>query len=167
MKIGRRTYEIDWGHFVVLTLVAVFVTAYLLDTRSTSLHINNIIFVQPASILALVLYLLVLPQVVRRVWLDTPDGQVVIVDRVTAEPQGESWRDLGRVAALVVAFGVFVFGLERAGFDAMSWLFITVGLYVCGERNRLALLLYPPIAAALMVIGFRALMPYPISTLVL
>ncbi len=102
MKIGKRTYEVDWGHFAVLTLIAAFVIAYLIDTRATSLRMNNLLFVQPASIIALVLYLLILPQTLRRVSEDTPDGVRVVRDRgESAEPEGETWSDLCRVAVLV------------------------------------------------------------------
>lgn len=168
MKIGNRTYAVDWGHFTAVTLIAVVVILYLIDTRSTSLNVNNILFVQPASVIALLLYLLVLPQTIRRVTKQTPEGLIVIKDRgERAEPADESWADLGRVAALAAAFGLFVFGLERVGFDVMSWLFITVALYVCGERNWLMLAVFPIVAATLLILGFRLLMPYPIATMIL
>jgi hypothetical protein len=158
MRVAGRTYEVDWGHVLVATLVAGACVWYLADARATSTNVQNLLLVQPATILALILYVLILPQCVRRV-ADTPDQ--------AALPGAARWTDLGRVAALAAAFGFFTFSLDRLGFDAGTWIFVTVGLFICGERRAWVLAVFPPVFTAAVVVGYQQLLPYPIRTLIL
>lgn len=167
MRIGNNRYTVDWGHLLVVTVIAVISAAYLRDTLATSTHVNNILFVLPAVIVALLLCLAILPQIVRRVdpakgarektRLDVKPGEQVTT---------QSWTELGWIALLIVCFGTYVYLLDRIGFDVASWLFITLGLFICGERRPLPLIIYPPIATTLIVVGFNALIPYPMYTLI-
>lgn len=162
MRIGKYRYRVDWGHLGVIAMMALICTAYLGDTLATSLRINNLLFVLPASIVALTLCLIILPQTVRREALSTSDPALR-----SKAGTSESWHELGWIALLIVGFGTYVFLMERIGFDLASWLFITLGIYVCGERHPFALLLFPLLATAMIVLGFQALIPYPMHTLLL
>lgn len=165
MRLGKHNYMVDWGHLLVILMIAVICAAYLYDTLDASTRINNILFVLPASIIALLLCIAILPQVVTRI-VEPGDKLSKAMSNDENAPK-ETWNELGWIALLVVAFGVFVFAVERIGFDLASWLFITLGLFVCGERRILALALYPPIAAVLIVFGFKTLIPYPMFTLII
>lgn len=164
MRLGKHRYAVDWGHLLVIVMIAVICAAYLYDTLDTSTRINNILFVLPASIIALLLCIAILPQIITRI--AEPDETLPETVAEDEDTPKETWRELGWIALLVVAFGVFVFSVERIGFDIASWLFITLGLFVCGERRIVALVLYPPVAAALIVVGFKALIPFPMFTLI-
>lgn len=164
MRIGNHYYRVDWGHLLVIAMIAFICAAYLRDTLATSTHVNNILFVLPASVIALMLCAIIVPQAVKRVDKHIPSGSEL---KVREEATSETWKDLGLIAILVIVFGLYVYSVERIGFDVASWLFITLGLYICGERRLLALLIYPPIAAVIIVIGFLALIPYPMHTLIL
>ena len=167
MKIGNHRFMVDWGHLLVVAMIAVICAVYLRDTLTTSTHVNNILFVLPASLVALSLCLAILPQIVRRV---DAEQKPVEKSRLDAKPGEEAtqqgWKELGWIALLIVCFGSYVYLLDRIGFDIASWIFITLGLFICGERRVLALAIYPPIAASLIVIGFQALIPYPMFTLI-
>lgn len=163
MRFGNHRYRVDWGHLLVVAMIATICAVYLRDTLATSTNINNILFVLPASIIALILCVAILPQLVRRMDM----GTTVRDTESDEKPATETWRDLGWIALLVVCFGLFVYSLERIGFDVASWWFITAGLFICGERRPLVLVLYPLIAATCIVLAFKALIYYPMFTLIL
>src|SRR5690554_6828766 len=66
MRDPKTRLAVDWGHLALLLVICAVVVAYLLDARATSLKVNNLLLVQPAAILALILAALVLPQCFRR-----------------------------------------------------------------------------------------------------
>jgi hypothetical protein len=170
MQIGGRRYQVDWGHLLVVTLVVAVCVWYLFDARSVSLRANNILFVQPASIFAVLLYLLILPQCFRRVPDDPAEAAALAAaeEGESAAPGGvSSLGDLMRVAALAAAFGFFAFSLEIIGFDVATWVFTLIGLFVCGERRLLVLLIFPLVFTAAVILGYQMLVPYPITTTVL
>ncbi|HEV7264886.1 MAG TPA: hypothetical protein VGN83_08225 [Falsiroseomonas sp.] len=159
---ARRRLHVDWGHLLVATAMAGGVVAYLLEARAVSLSTNNLLLVQPVALLALLLYLLVLPQCIRFDAAppaeETPTGAAI---------RAEGGADLLRVAALAVCFGLFILGLETIGFDVSAWLFTLVALWIGGERRWPVLLLFPPVFAAAVILLFRLMMPYPMTTLLL
>ncbi len=155
MRLSGRRYRIDWLHLAfVLTLGAAMV-AYLVDARSVSLRTNNLLMLQPAVVVGLVLGLVVLPQCFRRIEGPAP-----------ALSAGAR-RDLARVGAVAGAFVGFVLTMERVGFDVASWAFVAVALFVCGERNPLLLVLFPAAFAAAVVAAFRWILPFPFPTTVM
>lgn len=148
---GQRRVVI-WGHFLLLCVIAAVVISYWLDARETSLKINNLLLVQPASIFALLVMALVLPQVFPRVPVkDVPD----------AEERRRELVNVGRVALLAAAFGLFVFSLETIGFDVATFVFVAAGLFLCGERKAWVIGAYSAIFTVFVVYGYQALVPYP------
>ncbi|MEX0584920.1 MAG: tripartite tricarboxylate transporter TctB family protein [Natronospirillum sp.] len=166
IHIANRKIQVDWGHLLVATLIVAACVWYLFDARGTSLRTSNLIFIQPGVIFAIILYFLVLPQCFRVV----TDGDVEPEE--TSDEPGEEKQDLTprqflRVASLAAAFGVFVFSMEAIGFDVAAWLFVTVGLFIAGERRAWVLAVFPLVFAALIVYGYSMLIPYPFPTLII
>lgn len=154
---GQRRIVI-WGHLLLLGVIAAVMLAYWLDARGTSLKINNLLLVQPAAILGLVLVALVLPQVFLKIPSDdVPD----------AAERRQELLNVGRVALLAGAFGIFVFSLETIGFDIATFVFVAVGLYLCGEKKLWVIGVYSAIFTVLVVYGYQALVPYPFPLTVL
>lgn len=162
MLVGRHRYVVEWGHLLVATLVAAVCIAYLLDARATSLSVHNLLLVQPAAILAALLYILIVPQCVHRVFAENKGLPEERAQAVRAQ-RGE----LVKVAALAVAFGFFVFSLETIGFDIATVLFVAAGLFIGGERRIAWLVFYPLIFTLAVIKGYQHLVPYPIVTRVL
>lgn len=163
MKNRKFLGAVEWGHLLLLLLICGVVVAYLLDARATSLRTNNLLLVQPASILALILAAIVLPQCFRRK-KDTAE------DEAAAEPTPaaqESWRDLGKIAALAAAFGAFAISLETIGFDVATFIFVALGVYICGERRLWLIGVFSAVFTAAIVYGYQLLVPYPFPLLVL
>jgi hypothetical protein len=165
MRIRGRGYQIDWLHLSFITLVAVAVIWYLLDARSVSLSVNNLLLVQPLAIFTLVMYVLIVPQCFRRTDAAEPVKAPVVDDPL--QPQLPEGRALARVALLGLALGCFVFSLNTLGFDLAIWLFSLITMAICGERRPIPLVVYPLAVALVTVYGFRALIHYPMPTLLL
>lgn len=149
---------VDWGHLILLAIIAAVVVAYLLDARSVSLKTNNLLLVQPASIIALVLVAIVLTQCFRR----TPTDEA---ERAVNPAAG--WRGLVGPGLLAVLFGAFALTLEIVGFDVATFVFIAAGLWVCGERRLWVVLPFSAAFTALLVYGYQAIIPYPFPLTVL
>jgi hypothetical protein len=152
MQRGEGRLVVMWGHLALLALIGGVVIAYLLDARATSLRANNLLLVQPASILALILVALVVPQCFRRVAPDAP---------------AETLGDLGKVAALAAAFGAFAISLEIVGFDVATFAFMVIGLYICGERRWWLNLAFSIVFTVLLIYGYGAIIPFPFMLTVL
>ena len=150
--------RVDWGHLALLLLICGVVVAYLLGARATSLKINNLLLVEPAAIIALILAAVVLPQCFRR---GAPEA-----DDATAPPK-ENLRELGKVAALAAAFGAFALSLETVGFDVATFVFVALGLWICGERKLWVIALFSAVFTAIIVYGYQLLVPYPFPLRVL
>lgn len=161
MRIRGRQYAVDWGHLVFATLIAAAVMWYFLDAAAVSVSVNNLLLVAPTATLALLLYLLVLSQCFRPV-----DNAPGTLKATTPNTSAADRSETVRVLSLGAALGLFVFSLDRAGFDIAIWLFTLAGMFICGERKPLPLLLYPLLLALAVVHGFRAMMPFPMPTAV-
>ncbi len=166
MRIRGHDYRVDWTHLVFITLITAFIVWYWMDARAVSLSVNNLLLVQPLAIFALLMYLLIVPQCFRRVdAVDEPEASTVDDPLAPALPTER--RELGRVALLGLALGVFVFTLQILGFDIAIWLFALATMLICGERRPIPLVIYPLAVTLFTVYGFRALMPYPMVTTIL
>lgn len=156
---GTMGLRVDWGHLLLLLLIVIVVVAYLLDARATSLKINNLLMVEPAAIIALIFAAIVLPQCFRR---------PAAADKETGgETAPESWRDLGKVAALAAAFGAFALLLETIGFDVATFVFTSLGIWICGERRLWLIGLFSAVFTVVVIYGYQMLVPYPFPLLVL
>ena len=160
MKDRKTGRSVDWGHLALLALICGVVIAYLLDARSVSLKVNNLALVEPAAIIALILAAVVLPQCFRR-----KDGEGGDADALPAH--NDSWRELGKVAAMAAAFGAFALSLETVGFDVATFVFVALGVYICGERRLWLIALFSAVFTAVIVYGYQMLVPYPFPLRVL
>ena len=166
MRIRGHEYRVDWPHLVFVTLLAAAVLWYLLDARTVSLRINNLLLVQPLALFALLMYLLILPQCFRRADAEAGPQEPTPEDPLAPALPTE-FRALARVGVLGAALGVFVFVMNVIGFDIAIWLFALATMLICGERRPIPLAIFPAAVAVVAVYGFRALMPYPMFTAVL
>ena len=158
MKDRRTRWAIDWGHLALLLFISLVVLAYLLDARATSLKLNNLLFVEPVAIIALILVALVLPQCFRRL------GSA---DAGHPPAQATSLSELGKAGALAAGFGAFALSLESAGFDVATFLFTAFGLYICGERKLWLIGVFSAIFTACIIYGYQMLVPFPFPLTVL
>lgn len=148
--------RVEWGHLALLAVIVTVVLSYLFDARGVSLNTNNLLLVQPAAVIAVVLALLVLPQ--------------VVVRRARDEDTAKRWEErfkVLRVGALAAVFGVFVVFMERVGFDVATFAFTAIGLVICGERRIWLVIPFSAIFTVAVIYGYQLLVPYPFPLLVL
>ncbi|MCS0494581.1 tripartite tricarboxylate transporter TctB family protein [Ancylobacter sp. MQZ15Z-1] len=166
MRIGRHTYVIEYGHLALITLIAGLVFWYLLDARSVSLSVNNLLLVEPVSLFTLALYAFIVPQCFHRV--DEAEAAAIASDQDPLSPTAApDYSDLIKMGALSVALGLMVFLLETIGFDIAVFLFSAAAMVVCGERRPLRVLVFSLAVTAVAIYGFRAMIPYPMPTTLL
>lgn len=151
---GGWVRRVAWGQLALVTALAGLALAYLIDARSVSLSVNNLLLVQPTAILVLVLWAVIAFGCVRH--------------GAEAEPASRAdWLGRLRTVSMVAAFGLFILSLERIGYDIAMALFVGFGLFIGGERRPLWLVLFPLVFSAAVILGFRALVPYPFPTTLL
>jgi hypothetical protein len=162
-----RHYRVDWGHLTFVLLIAAAVLWYLSDAMSVSMNVNNLMFIGPVGVFALLLCCGIVPQCFHRI------GAVAKQPRRAKDVTGvrelkvNNQREALQIGLLAAALGALVFMLDVIGFDVAIWLFSIVVMVICGERRPLQLALFPLAIAVLVVIGFRAILPYPMYTAVL
>jgi small-conductance mechanosensitive channel len=166
LRIRGHVYRVDWGHLLFVALIAAAVLWYLLDARSVSLRVNNLLLVQPVALFALLMVVLIIPQCFQRADREIA-GDEQAEDDPLAPALPKEARALIQIGIVAVALGALVFTLNVIGFDIAIWLFCLVVMLVCNERRPLPLILYPIAVTLVLVYGFRALMPYPMVTTVL
>ncbi|TCK31390.1 tripartite tricarboxylate transporter TctB family protein [Ancylobacter aquaticus] len=166
MRIGRHSYDIDYGHLSLVTFIAAVVFWYLLDARSVSLSVNNLLLVQPVAIFALAMYLFILPQCFHRVDAREAAKSPTQKDPLHVTIPSER-SDVMRMLALGVSLGLMVFLLDVIGFDIAIFLFSAAAMAICGERRPLRLLLFSLGVTLVTIYGFRALISYPMHTMLL
>ena len=159
-QAAAMRWQVNWGHLALLSVIAAVVVAYLLDARGVSVSLENLLFVQPGAVLALVLCALVLPQCFRRV---AAGDEVSVAARDRAEERAR----LINTGLLTVLFGAFATSLETVGFDVACWVFLCLALVVCGERRWWVVLLFATLFTLVLIAGFRRLIPFPFPLTVL
>jgi len=146
-KSGRLV--VMWGHLALIVVLSAAIIWFWLDVRAVSLRPTNLLMIQPASIFALLMAALVVPQCFRRV----PEGEEADLP--------ESLGALGRVFALMATFVVFALSLETVGFDVATFVFLVVALFICGERNWLLNLGFSTVFTVFIVWGYGSITPFP------
>ena len=160
---GRSAQRgVDWGHMLLLVVLAGVVVWYLHDAWAASSRVRNLILILPASLLALALAVGIAVGVLVR----GLRGEEVS-DAEPAEDAGDTLHDRIYPLILMAIFALYILTLPVTGFDVGSALFVMVAFLVDGERRPLVLTIYPVIFAAACTLLFRWLLPYPMITLIL
>ena len=152
--------RIAWGHLAFLAFICAVVLAYLFDARAVSTGINNLLLVEPAAIIALVLAAMVLPQCFKRRPAED-SARALTADAALDQDPATHRHDLLKVGAMAALLGIFSCFLEQIGFDVATFLFIAIGLVVCGERKWWVVLLFSAAFTLFVVYGYSTLVPYP------
>lgn len=172
---NNRRLSVDWGHLTVLVVIAGATLWYNLDARAVSTDLNNLLLLQPVAIVTLLLCLFVAPQCFTFVTDDqkplpparTAESDAGASEGAAAPPPtaGAEGRDLAKMLAMGGLLGLYVFSLGTIGFDVATFLFMVAAMVLCGERRPLALAAFPAAVTFVTIYGFKALMPYPMPTL--
>jgi type IV secretory pathway TrbD component len=158
---------VDWGHLAFVAVIAAATIWYLSDAMSVSMSVNNLLFIGPVGVFAVLLCCAIAPQCFHRVGEVAPQQRrakdITGMQELTVNSRKEGLQ----IGLLAASLGALVFLLDVIGFDIALWLFAIAVMLLCGERRPLMLAVFPLALAVLVVVGFRAMLPYPMYTLVL
>lgn len=160
MRIGNYRLSGNWGLVGFTAGLFAFGCIYFADAYRSSNNIQNLLLVAPAAALAAVLFVVI---VVREVRLEP------LTDAAPTPRRGwtRSRAEVLRTPALMAAVGVYLAGISYVGFDISTFLFIGGALAIQGERRPLLLVGYSAVFAVLVVLGMKALLPFPMPNLFL
>lgn len=154
-----RQYKVATGRFsathAFLLGLILSVTGFITwSATQASTTLNNLVVVAPAAVI---------------IGLLAAGIIVATFLKSTSEPLEESqgkqsiWGDV----LLLVGFAVFCFALTKVGFDVATFIFVWVGVLMCGSKGKWQPPLYALMFTLVLVKGFGSLFPYPMITLVL
>lgn len=163
MRINGQRYTVDYGHLALITAIAVAIVWYLFDARSVSTSLNNILLVQPMAIFAIIMYLMIVPQCFSRVEAE----EVVPAAPQAPDSSKEERSEAIRTALMSASLGAMVLLMNVIGFDVAIFLFSLAAMAICGERRPLILLGFSLAITLGAIYAFRAMIPFPMFTLIL
>lgn len=146
------TSRLSLSHAVLLACVAVISCYITWSSIAASTRLYNLIVVVPVAVIIAVLLITLVWQALSG---SVPDGEM---------PDRKS--TMGDIIMLV-AFGVFCFGLTKFGFDIATFIFVWAGVAFGGERRLWLPPLYSAIFTFVLVKFFGSLFPFPMPLLVL
>lgn len=146
------TSRIAPTHCVLLAAVAVTSVFLAWSSIRASFTVYNLIVVAPVSIVVLVLVAVIA-------------GSTLFGKQ---EPDRRpSLRTFTSDLMLLGAFAVFCIFLTTGGFDVATFLFVWIGVVLCGERRIWLPPLFAAVFTVILVYGFGAVFPFPMRTLVI
>jgi hypothetical protein len=161
-------YTIDWGHLLVVLSIAIATIWYLFDTRQASTNINNILLIQPLVVVSLLFCAFILPQCFEKKGKVVEVGPRSPTENMLQAPALPTDRnEVFKMLALGGLLGALAFSMMIIGFDVGIFLFTFVAMIICGERRLWMLTVFSLVLTLVVVIGFRAMMPYPMPTMFL
>lgn len=146
-------HPVAWGHVALIGAMATGIVAYLWDTVAASQSVANLVLVPAVSVVTLAMLAVVLARVLA--------GRDAPPVAQPAEQDAPAWHT-GAYLALLTAYVAL---LEVAGFDLATFLFVAAALALKGERGVVLLLAYPLGFALFCTWAFKAMIPYPMPTL--
>lgn len=148
------TGRFSTSHAFLLGLI-LSVTGFITwSATQASTTVNNLVVVAPAAI---IIGLLAVGIIVKS------------LIKPTSEPtaEGEEKQSIWSDILLLAGFAAFCFALTRVGFDVATFVFVWVGVIMCGSKGKWQPPLYALVFTVMLVKGFGSLFPYPMVTLVL
>jgi hypothetical protein len=166
MKDPAVERRVDWGHLLFLAVIASLVIWYLQDAISVSTKATNLLMVLPLGIFVLAFCAIIVPQCFKDAGPRKSKGHFI------KELSADELRSAGRkqlkvILGMAASLGCYVFLLNIIGFDVSTVLFAGVAMFICGERRPLRLAIYSLLVGGILVWGFRALLPFPMYTLII
>jgi hypothetical protein len=168
-NVAERRYKVDWAHLIFLLVIGGATLWYLCDAISVSTSIDNLLLVAPLSGVALALVVTLAIQCFssqgKTVKREPKEG--AMKEMGASELRSTDVRALAKIGGVAAALGAYVSLLNVIGFDVATWIFVVVVMLICGERRPWVLIIYPLAVAGILIGGFRAMLPFPMYTLIL
>ncbi|MGO3057861.1 tripartite tricarboxylate transporter TctB family protein [Halomonas sp. AOP43-A1-21] len=148
------TGKISATHAFLLGLVLAITGFITWSATQASTTMNNLVVVAPS---ALIVGLLSIGIVASLLLKPAPESSS------SSTNKSSIWSDI----LLLAGFAAFCFALTTVGFDVATFIFVWVGVLMCGSKGKWQPPLYALVFTVFLVKGFGSLFPYPMTTLVL
>ena len=152
--LGRRRIAVDLPHLLFVSLIGGWAAWYGRDAWKAAADVENLILILPATIAAVILYLVVAAGCFRVVGDSEPEARASLGNGVGLKVAGA----MALLAGLVTA-GPLI------GFDVACFAYILAMLALLGERRIPVLVLVPAVFCALVIYGFKILLATPLPLL--
>lgn len=153
---SKLKFDVDYGHLLFIVLTASWVVWYLMNARAVSLSPENLLIIQPVSVLVLIFLACILPQCLR--------SQSIPYD---LKPEPLSKIEFSKIIAVMLAMFGLVYVMFTVGFDVGVLFFSVIVCMICGERRPLAVGIYAVVTTYLLVKAYKLLISFPMPTLYL
>jgi hypothetical protein len=150
-RLGRWRIAVDVPHLLFVTAIAGWCAWYWHDAWSAADDIQNLSLIEPTAILALLVYLLILPSCIK------VSGAPVPSPRLPLAPDFRT-----RVIGAMALLALYVAGSVTIGFDVASFAYILATLAFLGERRIWVLLLAPTIFCLVAIYSFDTVLATPL-----
>lgn len=137
--------KIVLADLLVLIGLALFSSWYLWEAWTASSQIENLIFILPIALLALILCSI---EFIKQLFIKKEKAEPALDSALAVFP-------------VMVLFAVYVLSLEWLGFDLGTVLFVAAFLLLQGERRPIWLIAYSLVFGALVALFFSNMLPYP------
>jgi len=148
MNISISNHKI--ADLLILIVLFSLVSWYAYDAYSASSHIVNLILILPVTAIVLVLC--------------TVEFLSTLTAKALVEPEREA---VASVLPVISLFVGYVLTLSWLGFDVGTFIFISLFMWLHGERRLVWVLGYSIAFATSISLFFAAMLPYPMPMLIL
>jgi hypothetical protein len=159
-RLAGRHIAVDVPHVVFVSAVVGFCAWYLLDARGASTNVQNLLLIEPISILVFVLYVFILRDAIT---IERPAGPLLAMP-APREPLTPRFRQ--RIFGSMALLGLYVLTMAEIGFDLATFLYVLATLFLLGERRIAVLLPVPLLFCALAIYAFGTILSLPVPLLV-
>jgi hypothetical protein len=156
IEFAGRRIAADIPHFIFATGVAAWVAWFCWDAWRAGPNIENLILIVPVSVLAMILYVVVVAGCFKR--LDTVAAQHAPHASNEAMPREVAIK----VGGSMVLLAVFVVAGPMLGFDIACFAYLLATIVLLGERRALVLLLVPLLFTAVVIYSFNTILSTPL-----
>jgi hypothetical protein len=158
-RLAGHHVIVDAPHVAFVSAIVAFCAWYLVDARGASINVQNLLLIEPTSILVFVLYVFILRDAVTVERLDDPLTAMPAV----REPLTPRFRR--RIFGAMALLGLYVLTMAEIGFDIATFLYVLATLLLLGERRVTVLLLVPLLFCAIAIYAFATMLSLPIPLL--
>jgi hypothetical protein len=168
---ARRRIRIDLGHLLFVAAVGGYCLWYLFNARASSANFQNLVLIQPAVIVAVLLCAAIMWNLVAIEPLQPPAAGAGPLGDTTAQmapaehAEEDEEGDWHKVAVSMALMGAYLALIPVLGLDGATFVFLSASLFLQGERRISHLVLVPLVFAGGVIHSFKALLSIPIPTL--
>lgn len=161
MKVGKFQIRGNWGHIIFVSLLVGYIVWYFFDSFFASSRISNLLLILPATVAAVILYVMVLFTEVK---ISRIDRNEQLSPRTRKDKSDQ--KALLKKWIYAVAMALFLFFIPVIGFELSCFLFMSGMVRLLGARSWKIYILYPVIFSVVTSYIFIVLLNVSLKSLI-